>query len=56
MSRFLLLEISIEERADNGENVAQEKTFRRNMRFFGIRWRLFAEFVVTLPSELNNSE
>ena len=56
MSRFLLLEISIEEGADNGENVVQEKTFRRNMRFFGIRWRIFAEFVVTLPSELNNSE
>ena len=56
MSRFLLLEISIEERADKGENVVQEKTFRQNMRFFGIRWRLFAEFVVTLPSELNNSE
>ena len=56
MSRFLLFGFSIVEGADNGENVAQEKTFRRNMRFFGIRWRLFAEFVVTLPSELNNSE
>jgi hypothetical protein len=52
----MLLEISIEGGADKGENVAQEKTFRRNMRFFGIRWRLFAEFVVTLPSQMNNSE
>ena len=56
MSRFLLLVISIEEGTDNREIVAQEKTFRRNMRFFGIRWRIFAEFVVTLPSQMNNSE
>lgn len=56
MSRFLLLGISIEEGGNNGVNVVQEKTFRQNMRFFGIRWWLFAEFVVTLPSELNNSE
>lgn len=56
MSRFLLFGISIEEGGNNGVNVVQEKTFKRNMRFFGIRWRLFAEFVVTLPSELNNSE
>ena len=56
MSRFLLLKISIVKGADNGENVVQEKTFRRNMRFFGIRWRIFAEFVVTLPSQMNNSE
>ena len=56
MSRFLLLGISIEEGGNNGVNVVQEKTFRRNMSFFDIRWRIFAEFVVTLPSELNNSE
>ena len=40
----MLLKISIEGGADKGENVAQEKTFRRNMRFFGIRWRLSLNF------------
>ena len=56
MSRFLLLGISIEEMAKGSGNEEKGWTFRGNNGFFrGIR-AYFPEFIVTLPSVLNNSE